>query len=66
MKKGTTGNVHFSAVATDGKTLAASESDKLKDSALRGIEAVRRAAADASPESARRGPGPASTRGEKH
>ena len=47
LKKGTTGRFHFNLVASNGETVATSESYQSKDGALKGIEAVRRAAAEA-------------------
>lgn len=47
VKKGTTGKFHFNLVASNGETVATSESYQSRDSALKGIDAVRRAAADA-------------------
>ena len=47
VKKGTTGKFHFNLVASNGETVATSASYNSKDSAVKGIDAVRRAAADA-------------------
>ena len=47
VKKGATGKFHFNLVASNGETVATSESYNSKDSALKGIDAARRAAADA-------------------
>jgi uncharacterized protein YegP (UPF0339 family) len=47
VKKGATGKFHFNLVASNGETVATSESYNSKDSAMKGVDAVRRAAADA-------------------
>ncbi len=47
VKKGSTGKFHFNLVASNGETVATSESYTSKESAIKGVDAVRRAAADA-------------------
>jgi uncharacterized protein YegP (UPF0339 family) len=47
VKKGATGKFHFNLVASNGETVATSESYNSKDSALKGIDGARTAAADA-------------------
>ena len=47
IKKGASGKFHFNLVASHGETVATSESFDSKGSAMRGIDAVRRAATDA-------------------
>ena len=47
LKKGTTGKFRFNLVATNGETVATSETYNSKASAMKGIDAVRRLAADA-------------------
>ena len=46
-QKGATGKFHFNLVAGNGETVATSESYNSKDSAMKGVDAVRRAAAEA-------------------
>lgn len=47
VKKGSTGKFHFNLVASSGQTVATSESYTSKEAAIKGVDAVRRAAADA-------------------
>ncbi len=47
VKKGSTGKFHFNLVAANGEIVATSESYTTKESAIKGTDAVRRAAADA-------------------
>ena len=47
VKKGSTGKFHFNLVATNGEIVATSESYTTKDAAIKGTDAVRRAAAAA-------------------
>ena len=47
VKKGSTGKYHFNLVATNGQIIATSESYESKASALKGIDSVKRNAADA-------------------
>jgi len=47
VKKGTTGKFHFNLVASNGETVATSDSYTSKESATKGVDAVRRAAAEA-------------------
>lgn len=48
VKKGSAGRYRFNLVAANGGVVATSEAYNSKASALRGVEAVRRAAAEAS------------------
>jgi len=45
--QGTTGKFHFNLVASNGETVATSDSYTSKESATKGVDAVRRAAAEA-------------------
>jgi len=47
LKKGSTGKFHFNLVATNGQVIATSESYESKAAALKGIESVRKNAAEA-------------------
>ncbi|MFG1997961.1 YegP family protein [Spirillospora sp. NPDC048911] len=47
LKKGSTGKYHFNLVATNGQVIATSESYESKAAALKGIESVRKNAAEA-------------------
>lgn len=47
LKKGNTGKYHFNLVATNGQVIATSESYESKAAALKGIESVRKNAAEA-------------------
>jgi len=47
LEKGSTGKYHFNLHAANGQVIATSEHYESKESALNGIESVRRNAADA-------------------
>jgi uncharacterized protein YegP (UPF0339 family) len=47
VKKGPTGKFHFNLVATNGQVVATSEAYETKAACLKGVDAVRRLAADA-------------------
>jgi uncharacterized protein YegP (UPF0339 family) len=47
VEKATTGKFQFNLVASNGETVATSQGYNSKDSAMKGIDAVRRAAVDA-------------------
>ncbi|MBO0824857.1 MAG: YegP family protein [Actinobacteria bacterium] len=47
MVKGSTGKYHFNLLASNGQVIATSEHYESKESALNGIESVRRNAPDA-------------------
>ena len=47
IKHGRGGKTHFVLLATNGRVVAASETYESKESCLKGIEAVKRLAADA-------------------
>jgi uncharacterized protein YegP (UPF0339 family) len=47
LKKGSTGKFHFNLVATNGQVIATSESYESKAAAMKGIESVRKNAAEA-------------------
>jgi uncharacterized protein len=47
LKKGSTGKYHFNLVATNGQVIATSEAYERKQSALSGIESVKKNAPDA-------------------
>ena len=47
LKKNAKGKFHFNLVATNGQVIATSETYEAKPSALKGIESVRKNAADA-------------------
>ena len=55
VKRGSTGKFHFNLVARNGETVATSESYTSKESAIKGVDAVRRAAADAAVDDQTRG-----------
>ena len=45
IKKGTSGQFHFNLVAANGETVATSERYTTKEAAIKGTDAVKRAAA---------------------
>jgi uncharacterized protein YegP (UPF0339 family) len=47
LKKGSTGKFHFNLVASNGEVIATSEAYERKQSALAGIESVKKNAPDA-------------------
>jgi uncharacterized protein YegP (UPF0339 family) len=47
VKKGSSGKFRFNLVASNGEVIATSESYESKSSAMKGIESVRKNAADA-------------------
>jgi uncharacterized protein YegP (UPF0339 family) len=47
LEKGSTGKYHFNLHAANGQVIATSQSYESKESALNGVESVRRNAADA-------------------
>jgi len=47
IKKGTSGEFHFNLVAANGETVATSERYTTKEAAIKGTDAVKRAAAAA-------------------
>ena len=47
LKKGSTGKYHFNLVASNGQVIATSEAYERKESALNGIDSVKRNAPDA-------------------
>ena len=47
LKKGSTGKFHFNLQAANGQVIATSETYESKESALNGIESVKRNAPDA-------------------
>ena len=47
LKKGSTGKFHFNLQAANGQVIATSEAYNSKESALNGIESVKKNAADA-------------------
>ena len=47
LSKGSTGKYHFNLVATNGQVIATSETYERKESALNGIESVKKNAPDA-------------------
>ena len=55
VKRGSTGKFHFNLVARNGETVATSESYTSKESAIKGVDAVRGAAADTAVDDQTRG-----------
>ena len=47
LRKGSTGKYHFNLVASNGQVIATSEAYERKESALNGIDSVKRNAPDA-------------------